>query len=83
MPAAARTPLAPDARALLRSGACIFGVGALFALLAATVFGGLGKQGPHTNAGWLAIMIAMGCLPFGILLLTLGIAKWLGHRRGR
>ena len=71
-----------DTKTLLRSGSGIFGVGALCALLAATIFGGMGKQGPHTNGGWLALMVAMGCLPFGTILLALGIAKWIGHRKG-
>ena len=75
-------PLPEDTKTLLRSGPGIFGTGALRALLAATIFGGLGKQGPHTNAGWLALMVAMGCLPFGTILLALGIAKWIGHRKG-
>jgi di/tricarboxylate transporter len=69
-----------DTRTLLRSGGGIFGTGVLSAALAATVFGGLGHQGPHTNSGWLALMVAMGCLPFGTLLLALGLAKWIGHR---
>jgi len=75
-------PLPEDTKTLLRSGSGIFGTGALAALLAATIFGGLGKQGPHTNSGWLALMVAMGCLPFGTILLALGIAKWIGHRKG-
>ena len=74
-PAARRKPLARDTRSLLISGSLILGTGALAALLAATLFGGLSKQGPHTNAGWLALMVAMGCLPFGTLLSALGIAK--------
>lgn len=69
-----------DTKTLLRSGSSIFGTGVLAAALATTVFGGLGPQGPHTNSGWLALMIAMGCLPFGTLLLALGLAKWIGHR---
>lgn len=68
-----------DARALLRSGGGILGSGILAAALAATVFGGFGPQGPHTNGGWLCLMIAMGCLPFGTILLALGLAKWLGN----
>jgi hypothetical protein len=50
-------------------------------LLAQTVFGGIGHQGPHTNSGWLALMVAMGCLPTGTLTLALGIAKLIGERK--
>jgi len=51
------------------------------ALLTATVFGGIGRQGPHTNAGWLLLIVAMMCLPFGLMLFALGAAKWLRNRR--
>jgi hypothetical protein len=71
----------PDTRQLLRNGLGIFAAGALGALLALTVFGGIGRQGPHTNSGWLALMVAMGCLPTGALTLALGLAKLLGDRR--
>jgi hypothetical protein len=70
-----------DTRTLLRSGAGIFGTGMLAAVLAMTLFGGFGPQGPHTNGGWLCLMVAMGCLPFGTILLALGLAKWIGHRK--
>jgi hypothetical protein len=46
-----------------------------------TVFGGIGRQGPHTNSGWLALMIAMGCLPTGTLTLALAIAKLIADRK--
>ncbi len=55
--------------------------GALTALLTATVFGGISRQGPHTNAGWLSLMVAMMCLPFGLMLFALGAAKWFRNRR--
>ena len=70
-----------DTRQLLRTGLAIFLTGAVAALLAATVFGGIGRQGPHTNSGWLALMIAMGCLPSGTLTLALAVAKLIGDRR--
>jgi hypothetical protein len=70
-----------DTRQLLRTGIGIFGTGAIAALLALTVCGGIGRQGPHTNAGWLALMVAMGCLPTGTLTLALAIAKLIGDRR--
>jgi hypothetical protein len=65
---------------LLRGGACTVAVGLLAAILTSTVFGGIGRQGPHTNSGWLALLIALMCLPFGSLLLLLGIAKWFRNR---
>jgi hypothetical protein len=70
-----------DTRQLLRTGLAIFFTGAVAALLAMTVCGGIGRQGPHTNSGWLALMVAMGCLPTGTLTLALAIAKLIGDRR--
>jgi len=73
----------PDTRKLLRTGAAIFFTGAVAAALMLTVFGGVTKQGPHTTSGWLALMLAMGCLPTGVLTLLLGFAKLLGDLRRR
>jgi hypothetical protein len=70
-----------DTRQLLRTGLAIFLTGAVAALLALTVFGGIGRQGPHTNSGWLALMVAMGCLPTGTLTLALAISKIVGDRK--
>lgn len=70
-------------RALLRAGSGILVAGVLAGILAATVFGGIGIQGPHTNGGWLSLMVAMMCLPFGLMLFALGAAKWLRNRRLR
>jgi hypothetical protein len=70
-----------DTRQLLRTGLAIFLSGAIAALLAATAFGGIGRQGPHSNSGWLALMIAMGCLPTGTLTLALAIAKLISERK--
>lgn len=69
--------------ALLKAGIAILLAGVLAALLTATVFGGITRQGPHTNAGWLSLMAAMMCLPFGLMLFVLGAAKWLRNRRLR
>ena len=71
----------PDTRKLLTTGSAIFGTGAVAVLLAFTVFGGMGRQGPHTNMGWLMLMLAMGCLPTGTLTLVLGLAKLSGDRK--
>jgi hypothetical protein len=70
-------PLAPDARTLLRTGGAIIVFGLLCTLLTVTVFGGVGIHGPHTNAGWLAVMFAIAALPFGLMIFSLGLAKWL------
>jgi hypothetical protein len=71
----------PDTRKLLRTGGTIFGTGILAALLTATVFGGISRQGPHTNSGWLALILALGCLPSGFLTLALGFMKLYADRR--
>jgi len=76
-------PIHTDTRKLLTTGGAIFATGVLAALLMLTVFGGATRQGPHTNSGWLALMVAMGCLPSGSLVLVLGLAKLVGDlRRG-
>ena len=46
-----------------------------------TVFGGVSRQGPHTTGGWLALMLAMGCLPTGTLTLLLAVTKLFGDTR--
>jgi hypothetical protein len=71
----------PDTRKLLTTGSAIFLTGAAAALLMLTLFGGVSKQGPHTTGGWLALMLAMGCLPTGLLTLLLAAAKLSGDRR--
>jgi hypothetical protein len=71
----------PDTRTLLRTGIGIFATGILAALLTMTFFGGISRQGPHTDAGWLALMLALGCLPTGVLTLALALAKTIGDRR--
>jgi hypothetical protein len=76
-------PLQTDTRKILITGVSILGTGLLAVLLMDTVFGGIGRQGPHTNSGWLALMVAMGCLPTGSLTLLLAILKVIGDlRRG-
>ena len=69
-----------DTRTLLKSGSAIFLTGAVSAGLMLTVLGGITRQGPHTNMGWLALMLAMGCLPTGTLTLLLAFAKLWGER---
>ena len=57
------------------------GTGALCTVLLMTVLGGFTRLGASTNTGWFALIVALMCLPFGGLLLTLGVAKWLRNRR--
>jgi hypothetical protein len=68
-------------RELLRWGGLMLGAGVLAALLLITVLGGLTHTGASTNAGWFALIVALMCVPFGGLLLGLGVAKWLRNRR--
>jgi hypothetical protein len=77
------TPIQLDdgTRQLLQWGASMVGVGLLAAVLLETLFGGFSPTGASTNAGWLALIVALMCLPFGGLLLALGVAKWLRNRR--
>ncbi len=70
-------------RQLLLGGGWTIAVGLLAALLTITVFGGIGRQGAHTNSGWLALLVALMCLPFGSLLFLLGVAKWFRNQRLR
>jgi hypothetical protein len=72
----------PDTRKLLRTGLFLFGAGVIAATLISTSFGGITRrQGPHTNLGWLSLMVAMVCLPTGFLTLLLAAVKLLGDRR--
>jgi hypothetical protein len=71
----------PDTRKLLRTGVLIFGTGVIAAALMFSIFGGVTRQGPHTNLGWLALVLAIGCLPMGFLTLLLAAVKLMGDRR--
>jgi hypothetical protein len=73
-------PMQPDTRKLLRTGVLIFGTGVVCAALMFSAFGGVTRQGPHTNLGWLSLMVAMGCLPTGFLTLLLAGVKLIGDR---
>jgi hypothetical protein len=72
--------LQPDTRKLFTVGSILSLTGALFAALMLTVFGGVTHQGPHTNMGWIALLVTMGCLPLGLITLLLAFAKLLGNR---
>jgi hypothetical protein len=73
-------PFDDGTRQLLRTGGGTSLAGIIAALLTRFVFGGIGPQGPHTNAGWIGLLVAMMCLPFGLLAFLLGVAKWLRNR---
>jgi di/tricarboxylate transporter len=77
------TPIQPDdgTRQLLKSGASILGSGILAWVLLITLLGGFSPTGAKTNTGWFALIVALGCIPFGGLLLSLGVAKWFRNRR--
>ena len=77
------SPRDDGTRQLLQSGAWTIAAGLLAALLMSTVFGGVTRQGPHTSSGWLALIVALMCLPFGSLLFALGAAKWFRNRSMR
>jgi hypothetical protein len=68
-------------RQLLQWGGSIVAIGAVATVLLQTLLGGFTSTGAHTNGGWFALIVALMCIPFGSLLLGLGIAKWLRNRR--
>jgi hypothetical protein len=82
MPASNPNPAQPNdgTRQLLQWGASILGSGVLSGLLLLTVLGGFSPTGASTNAGWFALIVALMCIPFGGLLLALGVAKWLRNQ---
>jgi len=69
-----------DTRKILKVGSILILIGVIAAALMLTVFGGVTRQGPHTNLGWIALIVTMGCLPLGCIALLLGIAKLFGSR---
>ena len=68
-------------RELLQWGGTILGSGLLALLLLLTLLGGFTATGASTNTGWFALILTLGCIPFGSLLVGLGVAKWF-RRRG-
>jgi hypothetical protein len=74
-------PMRSDTRKLLRTGLWILGTGVAAVLATHFFFGGIGRQGPRTNSGWLSLMVAMGCLPTGSLTLILALMKLYADRR--
>jgi hypothetical protein len=77
----ALTPSGDGTRELVQWGASMLCSGLLAGLLLVTVLGGFSPTGASTNTGWFALIVALMCIPFGGLLLGLGVAKWLRNRR--
>jgi hypothetical protein len=75
-----RTAPEDGTRQLLQWGGSMVGAGLCAALLLVTLLGGFSPTGAKTDTGWFALIVALMCLPFGSLLLTLGVAKWLRNR---
>ena len=81
-PKSKRPPMPNDGtRQLLVSGGSIVGAGLVAGILLETLLGGYSRTGAHTNSGWFALIVVLMCIPFGGMLLTLGVAKWLRNRR--
>ncbi len=70
-------------RQLLISGAGMVATGLFCVLLLLTVLGGYTHTGATTNTGWFALIVALMAIPFGALLLGLGLAKWVRNLRER
>ena len=71
----------PDTKKILRTAIVILGTGLISVLIIFTLLGGIGRPGPHTNLGWLFLMLAMGCLPTGSLTMLLAILKVINDYR--
>ncbi|MGA3345533.1 MAG: hypothetical protein ABSC76_11755 [Terracidiphilus sp.] len=79
-PSSSPVPTNDGTRQLLQWGSSMVGAGLLAAVLLETVLGGFSPTGASTNTGWFALIVALMCIPFGGLLLALGLAKWLRKR---
>lgn len=77
---AANASRADGTRQLVQWGGWMVAAGLIALLLLETLLGGFTATGAHSNAGWFALIVALMCLPFGSLLLALGMAKWLRNR---
>jgi len=72
---------ADGTRQLLQWGASMVSTGIVAVVLLVTVLGGYSRLGASTSAGWFALIVALMSIPFGLMLLALGLAKWLRNRR--
>ncbi|HEY9127506.1 MAG TPA: hypothetical protein VIM62_10290 [Acidobacteriaceae bacterium] len=79
-PISDRTPVSDGTKELLQWGGSILGFGILSFAALVTILGGVSVEGAHSNAGWLALIIGAMCLPFGLMLTLLGLAKWFRRR---
>jgi hypothetical protein len=70
----------PDTRKFLTFGSYLLLAGVVATVLMFTAFGGITHQGPHTNMGWIALIVTMGCAPLGLISLLLGLAKLFSNR---
>jgi Na+/melibiose symporter-like transporter len=68
-------------RQLLQWGGSMVALGILSVLLLEFAFGGYSRNGASTNSGWFVLIVALMCLPFGAMLLALGVAKWFKNRQ--
>ncbi len=69
-----------DTRAILRVALPIEILGLICSAIV-IVSGGVSQHGPTTTAGWLALMIGLGCVPTGTLFLLIGIGKYFEDRK--
>ena len=69
-------------RPILFTGLSMIAAGLLAVALLQTLLGGFSPTGAKTNTGWMALIVALMCLPFGSLLAALGVAKDLRRRAG-
>lgn len=77
-----RTPQPDDGTLqLLQWGGSILATGLLAAVALQFFLGGYTQFGANTNSGWFALIVVLMNIPFGSLLLALGIAKWFRNRR--
>lgn len=74
-------PAGDGTRQLLQWGTSMLGAGLLAGVLLVTLLGGFSPTGASTNTGWFALIVALMCIPFGGLLLALGVAKWFRRRQ--
>jgi len=75
------TPTRTTEPASSSAGARPSRTGLLAGLLLQTLLGGFSPTGASHQYGWFALIVALMCIPFGGLLLALGVAKWLRNRR--
>jgi hypothetical protein len=83
MPSNNPNPPSDGAHPILLTGLSMLAAGFLAVLLLETILGGFSFTGAHTNLGWMALIVALMCLPFGCLLTALGSAKTLRNRARR